>query len=272
MRWPLLFVIGLVIIAALISMLYMMWLQSVLDYSALGVEEFELNIVAEIRLDNERSEVGDAANGVEGAASEGEVAYVVIYREDQPKPAWQLSRQLRSRAKERFPGWIIEEAHMSREPGFNAFRIWNKQREWFFAASQEWMGSAFHAFVMPIEILVRFTLFPVWTMIDFISHERCAVAALVMPSCIHEKLARETFKDLSLVESYYDVYASPTSTERITVMRANDRRLTLPVARHALPVARHALPVARHAIDAYPSPDARPSSNAWPFSHSLSEG
>lgn len=208
MTWPLLLVIGLVLIAALISVAYIIWLQSSAGYRELQVANDAVSIIADVYLTD-----GDATPT---ASPSGTLAgHIVVYRDTNLQSPWQLADQLKAKIEPTIsddPAKKFEAVTVVKDPGYNSFRVYHKNKDLLVYAYKAWTNSVFHALVMPIEILLRASLFPLWTMIDFVSHERRVVAGLVLyPELASRPETVSLIEDcISIVEAYDALYVRMT--------------------------------------------------------------
>jgi hypothetical protein len=199
MTWPVWFVVGLVLIAALVTVAYVVWLSSIAGYTEVKIPNEEFSPLAEVLLCDERT------------GEEELIGYVVAYRNAEPQSPWQLDEKLESKVASERKG-KLEHMTVIKEPGYNSFRIYHKNKEMLKDAYKAWSNSAFHAIIMPLELLLRASLFPLWTMIDFVSHERRVAAGLVLfPDVYLSPDAMSQIKaSVSVVEAYNTLYTRMT--------------------------------------------------------------
>lgn len=188
MNWPLWFVIGLAIIAALATIIYSIWLNRIAHYRRFLLDNEKITVLAEVRLDDKP------------------VGYLTFYRSTDPVPHQQLTAKMIAAAE----GCKVYHLPVSKEPGYNTFRTYHKNKEQFLVAYREWSTSLFHALMAPIEIVLRFTVFPLWTMIDLVSHDhRTAAGILFLPDIGSEErdiVIAAAAKNVSVVETYDELY------------------------------------------------------------------
>ncbi|MFA5091210.1 MAG: hypothetical protein WC483_01040 [Candidatus Paceibacterota bacterium] len=193
MTWPIWFVIGLTIIAALSTVVYAIWLNQVAGYVRTNVDDGR--IVPLVMASTEEN---------------GPIAILVVYRSPDPL----LHRQLQEKMKERLCHFAADAIplHTTKEPGYNVFRSFHKNKDQLIHAYSEWRHSFFHACMMPIELILRATVFPLWTMLDLVSHEGRVAAALVFHPDVNEETRRIIEKRVSVVETYNDIYFKTEDT------------------------------------------------------------
>ena len=174
-------VIGLLVLAALISSVYISSRVINNGYTLLDVNTEEFKTVATIP----------------GKTHDEDIS-VVVYRSRIQKPGWELTQELHNEMMKRYDGYSARDIKIGLEPGYSAFRIYEKQRDWTISALTEWPTSIFHAIILPIDVFVRSMYFTTWTMIDFVSRDHCIAAAIVT------KKESDIFNhlDVSLIETH----------------------------------------------------------------------
>lgn len=194
MTFPFYIVIGLLVAAVLISMAYLFWVEKVWDYQELDVKTGEVSVIGRI---------------VDPLFPD-QPALLVVYREEYPQEPWKLQQALEKKLKDALPYYQVQPVHVSKEPGYNVHRIWQKQKEWAKNTVRNWRSSLFHVLTFPIDFTLRWIYLPVWTMIDFVSHDRRTVAAVAFPPGVPVERSdcRERADDarISIIESFGKVY------------------------------------------------------------------
>ena len=179
-------VISIVMITAVISLCYISTIKKRFGYRALDLIDGEANVVTEME------------------DIDGEVVYVIVYREKEIASEEKLHQAAEVKVHERFPNHCYIPIDMTKEPGFGAHHTWAKQSKWFSQSLKLWSGSVFHTMVAPLELFIRATVFPLWALLDFITRDRKAVAAICTKARIPPSLRRVT-----LIEGYETVYVAP---------------------------------------------------------------
>lgn len=202
MVWPYWFVIGLVLLAALVTIAYVIWITSMLGYEELQVPNEVIYPIACIYLPNAETSTMELGG------------IVFIYRDNDLQAPWQLEDKVKTKLSPSDWGdsMKLEKLGITKEPGYNSFRIYHKNKELMQHAYQTWTSSVFHAMVMPIELFLRVSLFPLWTMIDFVSHERKVAAGLIVLPNLYNNLAvlECVQSNVSIIEAYNSIYVKYT--------------------------------------------------------------
>jgi len=239
MTWPLWLVIGLVIIAALITIVYEQWITRFGGYTLIDLPFDEVTLLARVYASYQTDEGTD----------ERLLGWVVAYRDSDYLPPWQLHDRFEEKLSHMAsrPTADLDSvadsdtdsvadsdtdsaaasgelsvasgglAVMSRrwgqvcvtkEPGFNSYLIYHRNRRLLAHAANAWSHSAFHAALMPIEVILRVSLLPLQTMFDFVSHERRVVAGFIpsLPSLSLVEMAKRVCSMLTIVEGYDCVF------------------------------------------------------------------
>lgn len=219
MGWPLWFVLGLVILAACITFAYMIWLQEIAGYVEVGLADTHSENAGVIVTVRRRSPPHAHDPRALEERDDVPVAVIVASQSKEPTPPWVLDEKMaakmetspvvqstRGSAED-----VVSRVTVVKEPGYNAFIVYHKHIAWLMHASRAWRNSFFHAAMMPVEILLRWSSFPILTMMDMVSHDRRVAACLVVKSgqdateC--KRIEEEVKKRVSIIETYDSVYA-----------------------------------------------------------------
>ena len=163
--WQFVLVVGLILLVIVISWVYVYWMKRRYGYQALDIPPNAIYLAGRIVDDRDPNNP----------------ALLVVYREENYLEAWELERNLARLASSKYPSYVLHPLHVTTEPGYNAFRIVEKQKHWLQQAPKTWTSSIFHLMAAPIEIVLRWHYFPIWTMIDFVSHTRHVAAGILIP-------------------------------------------------------------------------------------------
>ncbi len=198
MTWPYWFVIGLVLLAMIVTISYIAWIRSIAEYVEFHIPNDAIAPIACIYVEDP----------VTHTMSMG--GYIILYRDANLQAPWQLEDKLSEKLTLVTNGkeTNFENVDVTKEPGYNSYRIYYKNKELLQHAIKSWSSSIFHALVMPIELLLRISLFPLWTMIDFVSHERRLIAGVIaFPNLRDRPATLACLKDnISIIEAYNSVY------------------------------------------------------------------
>ena len=112
MTWPFWLVIALVVLAALITFAYVIWIQSRTDYEELKIENDSMIMIATVRLksDTDKKEVLGG--------------YLILYRDSNLQAPWQLEDKIEEKLGDAIDSrCTIEMATVIKEPGYNSFQV-----------------------------------------------------------------------------------------------------------------------------------------------------
>lgn len=177
-------IVGVIIIAAVITVTYSIWLRYVAGYYEMDVPYEKVVPVASVH---------DVAGRMIGE--------LIVYRERDSMPPEKLDSIMWKRASEYFGNGniTITPIKVTRDPGYGVFRVYHKNKALLVAAKEEWSSSIFHFLTMPAELFIRATLFPWMTLVDLVSHDRKMAACIVSDSSFDPS---DIDRSISLVESY----------------------------------------------------------------------
>lgn len=197
--WPWWFVIGLIVLAALITIAYTIWIKSIAGYTEIQVPNGEVIPVAEVCVNPDADAIIP-------------IGLIVLHRDNDMQVPWQLNERLSSKVTDMLAPNETKLLPLTvvKEPGYNSFRIYHKNKDTFLHAYKAWTNSVFHATLMPLEVLLRASLFPLWSMIDLVSHERRVSAAFIPYFSFDgngvDRFLSELEKSISIVETYGSIY------------------------------------------------------------------
>lgn len=218
--WSIYIALGIVTLAGIISVIYMWWYKSRRGFTRLAVESEKLTIIGECVI---RAESGYQA-------FTEEAGQVLVYSSASLLSPMELDAKALEVMHRDYPDHAIIPLPIPLEPGYNAFRIADKQLTWLSNAMVAWRSSVFHALMLPLELFLRWSFLPTWMMIDFVDHVGRYYAAVIIPKASIERLEasggscsarssaapapsrnalRFSSPSIRFIESYSGLYASP---------------------------------------------------------------
>lgn len=186
-------------VAALISIIYVWWMINVSGYVLVNTPSDEICVIG--RVDPVTGDVDKCA----GKPLPDE-PYLIVYQAKNPSAPWELFEKLTELARDELPEHELVQVLVTKDPGLTTFRIITKQKEWAKAALRTWSSSIFHLAMAPIELIMRLIYLPVWVIVDFISHDRKAVAAIAMPKSSWIDHRRGRLPAFSIIETTNGIY------------------------------------------------------------------
>jgi hypothetical protein len=201
--WPIWIVVGVVAIAAMISMIYMWWLQNKQGYEPLPIESDKLIPILRIGPDARNGSAGEI-----GGVGGGDDGIILVYRSESGLSPVELDSKVIARIHAEYPDYSIKPLPIPLEPGYNAFRIGEKQMNWYRGAFGTPPTSIFHVMTIPLELFVRWTFLPTWMLIDFVDHIGKCYAALIVPTDAIKRGLKYTVPKLNLIEGHDSLYTN----------------------------------------------------------------
>lgn len=192
-------VVGLVLVAAIISMLYMWYVTTRAGYRRMVLPAETVQPIATL------SPTSPTSSAPAGTAAE---ATLVVYRSESAISPMELDAKAVDAIHAAYPEHYIRPFPVPLEPFYNVFRIWEKQTTWLRNASISWRTSAFQLAIMPIELFLRWTFLPTWMLIDFVDHVGIYYAALVIPKAAVEAGCSYPIPTTRFIESHDGLYAA----------------------------------------------------------------
>jgi hypothetical protein len=191
-------VIGLIVVATIVSVMYIYLARTRWGYEALDIPVGEVYLIGKI-VD---PQVPDKP------------ALLMAYREEYQQEPWKLQQMLEKKLLAKYPDHRIEPVHVTKEPGYNSYRIMLKQKEWAKSTYKNMRTSLFHMLSLPVELILRWMYLPIWTVIDFVSQDRKVAVALVVPPDLAVPDAKRSEEaDISVIESYGQLYFRANAPE-----------------------------------------------------------
>jgi hypothetical protein len=189
MSWPLWVVIGLVVISVIITVAYILWEEAVDGYKEFVMHQ-DVMLAARITCGDENS------NG-----------FLVLFHSPTPMTPDKLMTELQFRCHDMLEsGYDLVEVPVAKEPGYNAFRTINKNKDWLSNEVRTCTNSWYQTLMVPINVLAHLTVLPIWTLLDFTSQEQKVAAVILTHSSAPRRVWEEALSSIHLIETYDSVY------------------------------------------------------------------
>jgi hypothetical protein len=238
---PTYILVGIVILSALISILYINWSIS-RGYSLYPMREGSVITVAHLVLSFSSpldpaissphlisvsllKSPDEATGGMDGESTSISLP-IVLVRSPEYKNPIELDIYSRSLIHAHFlssrephatevsasaPTETVIPLDVPLEPGYNAYRAMEKQVTWYRSASWVWRSSPFHALLIPFELFARWLFISNWIILDFFDHVGKIYAALVVPPSLSPLLPlimslKSRRLPISFIESFEGLY------------------------------------------------------------------